>query len=176
MQSIAIDWDKYPILHGEDPQYLASIAEFAARLAQLSEDQKQRLALFKAAELFNALVQMRESRSASDRLGPEKAAASFQMVRAAIRDRQITLPDGATVSWRDPEIREIIDEACHLFHMGKKDPEQWERAMALSTAQYIALSAYLEDEIDRYAGQFQELFPEAIVGSVKRTFVEPYRG
>ncbi|MEO0947918.1 MAG: hypothetical protein AAFY11_07205 [Cyanobacteria bacterium J06641_5] len=175
MQSIAINWDDYPILHGEDPEYLQSIAEFAERLSHLSEDRKQRLALFKAAELINAIVQMRERRNASERLGPEKAATSFKIVRAAIRDRQITLPDGATIDLRDPEIRSIIDEACRYFHLGKKDPEQWQLAMALSTAQYIVLSPYLEGELDRYASQFQDLYPDAIVQAVKRTFIEPYR-
>ena len=175
MQPIALDWDEYPILHGEDPEFLQSIAEFVTRLSRLSEEQKQRLALFKAAELTNALVQMRERRNASDRLGPEKAAASFKIVRAAIRDRQVSLPDGTTVSLRDPEIRSTIDEACRYFHLGKNDPEQWQLAMALSTAQYIALSSYLEGELDRYAGQFQDLYPDAIVRATKRTFIEPYR-
>lgn len=175
MPSIAIDWDDYPILHGEDPEFLQSIAAFVEQLSHLSEEQKQRLALFKAAELINALVQMRERRDASDRLGPEKAATSFKLVRAAIRDRRITLPDQTTISLQDPEIRSTIDEGCRYFHLGKNDPEQWELAMALSTAQYIALSPYLEGELDRYASQLQELYPEAIVAAVKRTFIDPYR-
>lgn len=176
MRSLAIDWDKYPILHDEDSEFLACVAEFAGEISQLSEEQQQRLALFKAAELVNALVQMRESRNAADRLGPEKAAASFKIVRAAIRDRQVELPDGETVSLHDPEIRTLIDRGCRAFHAGKSDPEQWERAMALSTAQYIVLNPYLEGALDRYVGQFQALFPDGLVRAVKRTFVEPYRG
>jgi len=175
MQTTVINWEDYPILHGEDPEFLQTVAKFIAQLSQLSESQKQRLALFKAAELINALVQMRERRSASGRLGPEKAAASFKLVRAAIRDRQIKLPDTTIVSLHDPEIRATIDEACRYFHLGKKDPEQWELAMALSTAQYIVLSPYLESELDRYASQLQDLYPEAIVQAVKRSFIEPYR-
>ncbi len=174
MRTIEIDWDKYPILQEKEPQFLAEVAAFATRVYQLSESQKQKLALFKAAELLNALVQIRESKDAPGRVGPEKAAVSFKIVRAAIRNRRVVLPNGETVSLREPEIQDIIDEGCQLFHAGKTDLEQWERAMALSTAQYITLNTYLEEELNRYAKQFQDLFPNTLVQAVKENFIEPY--
>ena len=174
MQTIEIDWDKYPILQKKEPQFLAEVAVFAAQICQLSEAQKQKLALFKAAELLNALVQIREREFAPDRLGPERAAVSFKIVRADIRNRRVVLPNGDTVSLQEPELQSIIDEGCRLFHAGKTDPEQWERAMALSTAQYITLNTYLEEELDLYANQFQGLFPDTLVQAVKEKFIEPY--
>ncbi|MEO0947132.1 MAG: hypothetical protein AAFY11_03130 [Cyanobacteria bacterium J06641_5] len=50
-----------------------------------------------------------------------------------------------------------------------------QQVMALSTAQYIALSAYLESELDRYVGHLPDFFPEAIVQAVKENFIDPYR-
>ncbi len=175
MSPTVIDSDKYPILAGEAPEFLEAVARFAGELDTLSEDQKRRLALFKAAELLNALMQLRERDDEAESFGTEKAAASFKIVRAVVRDRRINFPSGETVALDDPEIRKIIDTGCQAFHAGKRDPEQQERAMALSTAQCIVLHPYLKEALDRYVGQFRQLYPDRLVEAVERHFIEPYK-
>lgn len=90
--------------------------------------------MFKAAELLNALIQIRERRQAPDRLGDAFAKASFQRVRQVIRDRRIVLQGGEVIDLRDPVLRDMIDEGCRLFHAGRKDAEVYQRALALAAA------------------------------------------
>jgi hypothetical protein len=57
--------------------------------------------MYKAAELVNALVQIRENKLAAGRVGPEKAAASRKLAREAFRNRCIDLFNGESVSLED---------------------------------------------------------------------------
>jgi uncharacterized membrane protein YccC len=165
----------YEILRGKDPHFLNTVSTFLTEVASLPEAQKKRLALYKAAELLNAMAQIREHEEAESRIGPAKAAASRRLARRAIRDRCIDLPNGESISLGNPQIKAIIDQGSKLFHSGRSDPEQWNRAMALSTAQCIALRAHLEGELHRFAKSYADIYPDALVQDVQRAFIEPYR-
>ncbi len=177
MPTIPIDWQKYPDLQDQEPTFLDQVSEFVTQVEQLTPAQKQTLAVFKAAELLNALVQIGEKRNSPERLGPEKAAAVSKIIRTAIRNRQMVLPNGDVISFQEPEIRTlIIDLGCQLFYAGKTDEAKWEQAMALSTAQYISLNAYMDDALERYTTQYPDLFPEYLIRTVTQKFIDPYRG
>ncbi len=170
-----IDLSQYPVLAEKEPEFKALVSGFVARLAGLSETQKSKLALFKAIELTNALVQIREQENSPQRLGPEKAAASFKIVRAALRERQITLLGQEVVTFDEPELKAIIDEGSRTFHAGKHDPEQWQQAMAFSTAQYIILHPYLPQRLQEFHHQYQDLFPPELAQEITARFITPYQ-
>jgi hypothetical protein len=46
----------YEILRGKDPHFLNTVSTFLTEVASLPEAQKKRLALYKAAELLNAMA------------------------------------------------------------------------------------------------------------------------
>lgn len=170
----AVDWRAYPALAGKDHDFLASVAGYLPLIEALSSDQRQRLALFKAAELFNALIQIREQREDPQRLGAELAQASFALVRAVIRDRSMPLPDGAAISLRDPELQQLIDLGCQLFHRGKSDPALYQQALALSAAQCIALHELLEPALQHYVQICPFPLPPALCAAVRTAFISAY--
>ncbi|MFZ9568912.1 MAG: hypothetical protein ACO28M_03605 [Vulcanococcus sp.] len=168
-------WRTWPVFAEKSPDFLDAVASYLEQLDRLSPQQRQDLALFKAAELVNALIQMRERKQAADRVGPAMAQASFALVRAAIRDRQIALAGGERTDLREPVLRDLIDEGCRLFHAGKKDPDLYQRALALSAAQCIALHEQLKVALERYASDSGLELPESLREAVQQAFIEPYR-
>ena len=83
-------WALEPLQNRSD-KFLDHVAAFLPQVQALTTDQKRAMALFKAAELVNALLQIRERRQAEDRFGAELAKASFDRVRAVIRNRSMDL-------------------------------------------------------------------------------------
>ena len=170
-----IDFSQYPALKDEDKEFKQQISYFIPRLAILSEEQKKKLALFKAIELTNAILQIREKKNPLGGVGKEKADRSFQIVRAAIRMRQVALPGQQPICLKEPELKAIIDEACQTFHAGKRDSQQWERAMAFSAAQSIVLNEYLEKGLEQFHQSYPDLYSPEIRQIVKERFILPYR-
>jgi len=170
------DLNQYPKLAGKEESFKALVSSFIERLAPLSAELKDKLAFYKAMELANALVQIREKEEAENRLGAEKAAASSRMARAAIRERQIDLPGGEIISFKEPELAAIIDEGARAFHGGKqdKDSELWQKAMALSTAQYIVLNKYLGMRLMQVYDYFSDLYPQELISEIRDRFISPY--
>lgn len=167
------DFAQYPKLANREPEFRALVAGFLPQLANLSPNHKRQLALFKAIELTNALVQIWEQENSPQRLGPEKAAQSFQIIRALLRDRQINLA-GEVVSFKAPEVKALIDQGAQTFHAGKRDPEQWQRALAFSTAQYIELHPYLAEGLHQFHQHFQTLYSPGVIAEVTARFITPY--
>jgi hypothetical protein len=169
-----LDLSQYPALQAQEPNFQRLVCQFADRIATLSAAQKKKLAILKAIELTNAIVQIHEKERSPKRLGKEKAKTSFRIVRAALRDRRIALPGQAEISLKEPELRSLIDEACRLFHSGKKDPDQWQQMLAFSTAQCIVLNQDLMDSLRYFHQRFQDLYPPEIMSEVAEQFVMPY--
>ncbi len=168
-------WRTLPVLKDKSPEFLESVDAYLHQLARLSPSEKQGLAIFKAAELVNALIQIREKKQSPDRCGTELAAASFTLVRGVIRDRTISLDEGVTINLQSAPLREVIDEGCRLFHAGKTDPNCHQSALALSAAQCIALNDQLEDALHRYACGSGLNLPAHLLESVQQIFIESYR-
>lgn len=168
-------WRLCPALAEKDEIFLATVADYLAELEALDPQQQRCLALFKAAELINALIQLRERRQADDRVGPELAQRSFQLVRAVIRNR--TLPYAGTQGQclRDPQLTAVIDEGCRLFHLGKSDKDLYQRALALSAAQCIALQDELGPALDQYLQGCGYALPASLIASVRESFIDAYR-
>ena len=76
-----MQWRSLPVFREKSPAYLDAVDAYLPALSALSVQQRRDLAVFKAAELLNALIQIRERRQAPDRLGDAFAKASFQRVR-----------------------------------------------------------------------------------------------
>ena len=76
-----MQWRSLPAFREKSPAYLDAVDAYLPALSALSVQQRRDLAVFKAAELLNALIQIRERRQAPDRLGDAFAKASFQRVR-----------------------------------------------------------------------------------------------
>jgi len=167
-------WRTLSALSEKPPEFLNAVADYLAQLDRLSLQQRQDLAVFKAAELVNALIQIKERQQADDRVGPALAQASFALVRSVIRCRRITLAGGDSVDLQSPSVRELIDEGCHLFHCGKNDPDLYQRALALSAAQCIALNAQLGDALHRYAGGCGLNLPPSLLDDVHQAFIARY--
>lgn len=168
-------WRTLPVFVEKSPDFLDAVAGYLGQLDRLSLQQRQDLALFKAAELVNALIQIRQRKQAADRVSPAVAQASFALVRAAIRDRQIALAGGESMDLKEPPLRDLIDEGCRLFHAGKNDPDLYQRALALSAAQCIALHDQLEVALHRYANDSGLNLPPSLLEAVQQAFIEPYR-
>ena len=169
------DWRRCPALADKDAAFLALVAGFLEQLEALNDDQKQRLALFKAAELLNAVIQIREQRDHAERLGPALAKVSFERVRSVIRNRSLSLAGSEPVSLRDPAVQALIDQGCRLFHLGKSDPDTYERALALSAAQCLVLNPWLDPALDRYGQGCGFAVPPALLDAVRQAFVTAYR-
>ena len=76
---------------------------------------------------------------------------------------------------KEPPLRDLIDEGCRLFHAGKNDPDLYQRALALSAAQCIALHDQLEVALHRYANDSGLNLPPSLLEAVQQAFIEPYR-
>jgi len=168
-------WRSLEPLQNRSPEFLDAVASYLPTVETLSCEHKHKLSVFKSAELVNALLQIREKQESEDRFGPELAKASFVLVRAAIRDRIMHLGSEGTVDLRAPEIRAVINEGCRLFHAGKKHPERYQLALALSAAQCIALSPWLDGSLMRYSKGCGLQLPEALIHAVRDNFITPYR-
>lgn len=168
-------WRTLSALSEKPPEFINAVADYLAQLDRLSLQQRQDLAVFKAAELVNALIQIKERQQASDRVGPVLAQASFALVRSVIRCRHIPLACGDSVDLQSPPLRQLIDEGCHLFHCGKSDPDLYQRALALSAAQCIALNAHLGDALKRYASGCGLDLPPSLLEDVHQSFIARYR-
>ncbi|MGA0021741.1 MAG: hypothetical protein ACO3GW_06210 [Vulcanococcus sp.] len=175
MASLDQTWRTLPVFEDRSPEFLDSVDAYLSQLANLSPMEREDLAVFKAAELVNALIQIREKKQSPDRFGPELAQASFALVRAVIRDRRICLAEGETINLQNARLREVIDEGCRLFHLGKKDPDLYQSALALSAAQCIALNDQLEDALRRYASGSGLNLPAPLIETVQQLFIESYR-
>ena len=81
MEPAVMQWRSLPAFREKSPAYLDAVDAYLPALSALSVQQRRDLAVFKAAELLNALIQIRERRQAPDRLGDAFAKASFQRVR-----------------------------------------------------------------------------------------------
>lgn len=168
-------WRSLPVFDEKSPAFLDAVAAYGHALSALSLQQRRDLAVFKAAELLNALIQIRERRQSPDRFGQTLAKASFQRVRQVIRDRRIVLQGGEVIDLRDPVLRDLIDEGCRLFHAGRKDAEVYQQALALSAAQCLALNDHLDEGIARYIEGSGLSFPDSLLQAVRTSFIEAYR-
>jgi len=174
MEPSAAPWRQCPALREKPEVFLDTVAAFLAKLEVLNADQRQRLALFKAAELINAVMQIRERRDDPERVGAELAKTSFDRVRAVIRNRSIPLAGSEIVDLHDPALQALIDEGCRLFHLGKTDPDINQRALALSAAQCIALHHELGDALERYRQGCGFALPASLISSVREAFITAY--
>ena len=167
-------WRSLEPLQNRSNEFLDAVASYLPKVERLNSAQKSSLSVFKSAELVNALLQIREKQKAEDRFGPELAKSSFVLIRAAIRERVMDLGAQGTIDLRDPEIRGLINEGCRLFHTGKKRPEQYQLALALSAAQCIALHPWLNEGLNRYSQGCGLQLPDALINAVKDNFIAPY--
>lgn len=174
MAPASTSWRCCQALKAKDESFLAEVAIFLDQLQLLDADQRQRLALFKAAELINAMMQIHEHRQDPQRPGPELAKQSFDLVRAVIRTRSLPLIGAEAVDLRDPALQEVIDEGCRLFHLGKADPEIYKRALALSAAQCIALHQELDQALARYVDGCGFDIPGWLLDTVTKSFIQAY--
>ena len=168
-------WRSCPALAEKEDGFLSVVADYLVDLEALDPQQRQCLALFKAAELINALIQLRERREAEDRVGPELAKRSFQLVRAVIRNRTLPYAGSQSHCLRDPQLTALIDEGCRLFHLGKSDQDLYQRALALSAAQCIALQDELGPALDQYLQGSGLVLPASLLASVRSSFIDAYR-
>ena len=175
MEPAVMQWRSLPAFREKSPAYLDAVDAYLPALSALSVQQRRDLAVFKAAELLNALIQIRERRQAPDRLGDAFAKASFQRVRQVIRERRIVLQGAELIDLRDPVLRDLIDEGCRLFHAGRKDDEVYQQALALSAAQCLALNDQLDEGIARYIEGSGLSFPDSLLQAVRTSFIEAYR-
>ncbi len=143
-------WRSCPALVDKDNAYLAAVADYLAQLDALSQQQRRCLALFKASELVNALIQIKERRQADDRVGPEMAQRSFALVRAVIRNRSLPYAGSESHCLRDPQLTAVLDGGCRLLHLGKTNKELYQQALALSSAQCLAMQDQLGPALDQY--------------------------
>lgn len=68
----------------------------------------------------------------------------------------------------------MINEGCRLFHAGKKQPEKYQLALALSAAQCIVLHPWLDEGLIRYRKGCGLQLPDALVDDVRENFITPY--
>lgn len=168
-------WRSCPALADQDEAFLASVADYLAQLQALSHEQRHCLALFKVAELVNALIQIKERREAVDRVGPELAQRSFALVRSVIRNRTLPYAGSQSQCLRDPQLTAVIDEGCRLFHLGKTNKDLYQQALALSAAQCLALQDQLGPALDQYLQLSGLVVPKTLVTAVRKSFIEAYR-
>lgn len=169
-------WRSCPALADKDEAFLAAVADYLVQLEALSPKQRHCLALFKAAELVNALIQIKERREAEDRVGPALAQRSFALVRSVIRNRSLPYAGSESQCLRDPQLTAVIDEGCRLFHLGKTNKELYQQALALSAAQCLALQDQLGPALDQYLQRAELELPETLIASVRASFIDAYRG
>jgi len=168
-------WRSCPALADKDEAFLAAVADYLVQLEALSPKQRHCLALFKAAELVNALIQIKERREAEDRVGPELAHRSFALVRSVIRNRSLPYAGSESQCLRDPQLTAVIDEGCRLFHLGKRNKELYQQALALSAAQCLTLQDQLGPALDQYLQGAGLELPGTLIASVRASFIDAYR-
>ena len=169
-------WRSCPALADKDEAFLAAVADYLVQIEALSQKQRNCLALFKAAELVNALIQIKERRDAEDRVGPELSHRSFALVRSVIRNRSLPYAGSESQCLRDPQLTAVIDEGCRLFHLGKTNKELYQQALALSAAQCLALQDQLGPALHQYLQRAELELPETLIASVRTSFIDAYRG
>ena len=167
-------WRDLEVFQQKPADFLDAVETYLVQLERLSVQQRQDLAVFKAAALVNALIQIKERQQAEDRVGPALAQASFALVRAVIRSRQIPLTGGGSIDLSSSALRELIDEGCRLFHIGKTKPQLYQQALALSAAQCLALNDQLEAALQRYAQGCGLDLPPSLLDDVRQSFLDPY--
>ena len=167
-------WRSLEPLQNRSNEFLDAVASYLPKVERLNSAQKSSLSVFKSAELVNALLQIREKQQAEDRFGPELAKSSFVLVRAAIRERVMDLGAQGTIDLRDPEIRGLINEGCRLFHAGRRRPDQYQMALALSAAQCVVLHPWLHEGLSRYSKGCGLKLPEPLIQAVRDSFITPY--
>ena len=167
-------WRSCPALAEKDEAFLTAVADYLAQLDALSEQQRRCLALFKAAELVNALIQIKERREAEDRVGPELAQRSFALVRAVIRNRSLPYAGSESDCLRDPQLTAVIDEGCRLFHLGKTNQELYRQALALSAAQCLALQVLIKGRPQLILQGTGLPVPKTLVAAVRASFIDAY--
>ena len=172
--STKINYKQHPVLEDKDEKFKALIAEFAAELETLSPKQRTKLGLFKAIELTNAVVQTLEKDRAPEALGEVKASTLFNVVRAAIRTRCLSLPDSTTISLKDEKLKQLIDRACVMFHAGKNDPEQKARAVAFSMAQNMVLNSEIDRGLEKFRHYYPDLHTPEVMELVKERYLKPF--
>ena len=97
MATSSTSWRSLPLFQEKLPDFIDAVAAYLESLNAMTLQQRRDLAVFKAAELINALIEVRE--------------------------RSLLLSNGEVIDLRDPLIRELIDEGCRLFHAGKRDED-----------------------------------------------------
>ncbi|VEP12071.1 hypothetical protein H1P_1310009 [Hyella patelloides LEGE 07179] len=172
--SSKLNYNQHPILDDKDEDFKALIAEFALELENLSLEQKNKLGLFKAIELTNAVVQTLEKEQAPEALGESKALSLFNIVRSAIRSRYLNLPDATIISLKDNKLKQLIDRACIMFHAGKKDLKQKEKSVAFSMAQNIVLSTEIQQGLEKFCNYYPELHTPKIIKLVQDRYLKPF--
>ena len=168
------NWRDLEVFQQRPADFLNAVETYLVQLERLSLQQREDLAVFKAAELVNALIQIKERQQADDRVGPDLAQTSFALVRSVIRSRQIPLTGVGSIDLSSPALRELIDEGCRLFHIGKTKPQLYQQALALSAAQCLALNDQLEDALQRYAQGCGLDLPPSLLDDVRQSFLAPY--
>jgi hypothetical protein len=168
-------WRDLEVFQQKPADFLNAVEAYLVQLDRLSLQQREDLAVFKAAELVNALIQIKERQQADDRVGPDLAQTSFALVRSVIRSRQIPLQGTGSIDLSSPALRELIDEGCRLFHIGKTKPQLYQQALALSAAQCLALNDQLEDALQRYAQGCGFDLPPSLLDDVRQSFIARYR-
>lgn len=169
------DWRDLEVFEAKPPEFIDAVEAYLLVLDHLNLQQRRDLAVFKAAELVNALIQIKERQQADDRVGSALARASFALVRSVIRSRQIVLTDCCSIDLRSPALRDLIDEGCRLFHTGKTNPALYQQALALSAAQCLALNDQLEGALQRYAQGCGLDLPPSLLEDVRQSFIARYR-
>jgi len=169
------NWRDLEVFQQKPADFLNAVEAYLVQLDRLSLQQREDLAVFKAAELVNALIQIKERQQADDRVGPDLAQTSFALVRSVIRSRQIPLQGTGSIDLSSPALRELIDEGCRLFHIGKTKPQLYQQALALSAAQCLALNDQLEDALQRYAQGCGFDLPPSLLDDVRQSFIARYR-
>lgn len=173
-KSSVINYERYPDLSDRDEKFQALISEFILELQVLTSEQKSKLGLFKAIELTNAVVQTLEKDRAPEALGETKAFTLFNLVRSAIRNRHINLPDATEISLKDAEIKRLIDRACVMFHAGKNDPEQQSKSVAFSLAQNIVLNTEIPRGIEKFCHYYPELSTPKVIAIVNDKYLKHF--
>ena len=172
--SSKINFNRYPVLADQDEEFKALITQFVTELQHLSLEQKNKLGLFKAIELINSVVQTLEKECAPESLGAAKALTLFNLVRAAIRTRDLNLPDATVISLKDAKLKLLIDRACVMFHAGKKDPQQRAKAVAFSMAQNIYLNQEIQQGIEQFCCYYPELHSPKIIEMVQNKYIKHF--
>jgi hypothetical protein len=167
----------YPGLASQTAQFRHIVAGYVFRILALSEAEKRSLAALKALEVTNATMQTLPAKQR--RTGhAERARRSFAILRDVFATGVIELP-GLSASLVTPALSALIEEGTALFHQGfhvdRRSGPSWEKSLALSAAQGIALNGYLDQALDVVHEALAELYPPEIKESARQHFILPFR-